>query len=95
MGLQVSFSPPPMAALLDSGGGPQHATLLSSPLLSSTHAGRPASHPVYLLKPVKVMQQQRNRKWRTRRIGKERKEQEPSPFDGRCQEEEGREQQTL
>ncbi|PAN51418.2 hypothetical protein PAHAL_9G561900 [Panicum hallii] len=35
-------SPPPMAALLDSGGGPQPASLLSS-----THAGRP-SHAVKL-----------------------------------------------
>ena len=41
-GSQVSFLPTPMAALLDSGGGPQPASLLSS-----THAGRP-SHAVKL-----------------------------------------------
>lgn len=58
----------------------------SMPTLRSSRAPTPAGQPPCLSSEAGEVMQQRNRKWRTRRIGKERKEQEPAPFDGRCQE---------
>jgi hypothetical protein len=71
-------SPPPSNG---SAAGLRRRPPACHPPLLSSRAPTPAGQPPCLSSEAGEVMQQRNRKWRTRRIGKERKEQEPSPFD--------------